>query len=169
MVRHNQKLGSFWFPVTIKNWNTDFMTRASRKFSFAFFSAKPITALLFVLCLSIFCHAQTASSETCDFSKHKPFTMSHFLKIALIEQAKPLYPTQGSVRVQGKVRVKILVDRFGRVRAACALDGHPLLRASAERAARESRFKPNFGLTLPQKRYGRRFIEDKLVFNFRLD
>jgi hypothetical protein len=163
-------LGSFWFPATIKNWNTDFMTHARQKFSFAFFGAKPFAALLFILCLSIFCQTQTVSSETCDFSEHKPFTMSHFLKMALIEQAKPLYPAAGkNVRVQGKVRIKILVDRFGRVRAACALDGHPLLRASAERAARESRFKPNFGLTLPQKRYGRRFIEDELVFNFRLD
>ena len=96
--------------------------------------------------------------------------MSHFLESALLEQAKPAYPVAGrNVRVQGKVRVKILVDRRGRVNSACAVSGHPLLRASAVYAASKSRFKPNFGLSLPQKRYGRRFVEDELVFNFTLN
>ena len=96
--------------------------------------------------------------------------MSHFLKLALIEQAKPVYPAAGKeVRAQGKVRVKILVDRRGRINSACAVEGHPLLRQSAIYATIKSRFKPNFGLSLPQKRYGRRFVEDELVFNFTLD
>ena len=125
---------------------------------------------IFILCASVLCQAQKVTYKTCDFTEYKPFMMSHFLKAALIEQAKPLYPAAGrNIRVQGKVRVKIIVDRNGRVRAACAFEGHPLLRAAAENAARKSQFKSNFGLTLPQKRYGRRFIEDELVFNFRLE
>ena len=146
------------------------MINARQKFTFVFSGAKLFAALLFVLCASFLCQAQTVSSETCDFSEYKPFAMSHFLKLALLEQVKPVYPAAGrNVRVQGKVRVKILVDRSGRVRAACVVEGHPLLRASAAQAARMSRFKSNFGLSLPQKRYGRRFIEDELVFNFTLE
>jgi TonB family protein len=131
---------------------------------------RSFVAVLAVLCCTCICQGQTVASSTCDFSRYKPFTMSHFLNAALIEQAKPLYPAMGkNVRVQGDVRVKILVDRSGRVRSACAVDGHPLLQASAVWAARNSRFKPNFGLSLPQKRYGRRFVQDGLMFKFRLE
>ena len=131
---------------------------------------KPLLATLLVLGSSLFCHAQTSVPQTCDFSRYKPFTMSHFLKGVMIEQGKPLYPAIGrNVRAQGTVRVKVLVDRFGRVRAACAIEGHPLLQASAVKAARESRFKPNFGLGLPQNRYGRHFVQDELTFVFRLE
>jgi len=146
------------------------MIDARQKLTFAFFGAKLFAVLLFVLGTRVFCQAQIVTSETCDFSKYKPFAMSHFLKLALLEQTKPVYPPAArTVRAQGAVRVKILVDRRGRVQEACVVEGHPLLRAAVVQAAFESRFKPNFGLTLPQKRYGRRFITDELVYNFTLE
>ena len=146
------------------------MIDARQKFTLAFCGAKLFAALLFVLCASFLCQAQTVASETCDFSEYKPFAMSHFLKAALLEQSKPVYPPAArTVRAQGTVRVKILVDRRGTVKEACVVEGHPLLRAAAVQAARESWFKPNFGSTLPQKRYGRRFITDELVFKFTLE
>lgn len=145
------------------------MTDARRKLTLLRFGRRIFAALLFVFWTSVLCQAQTASAETCDFSAYKPLTMSHFLKAALLEQAKPVYPSAArAVRAHGKVRIKILVDRRGAVKEACVVEGHPLLRAAAVQAARESRFKPNFGLTLPQKRYGRRFIQDELVFNITL-
>lgn len=146
------------------------MIDARQKLRFALFGAKLFAALLFVLCVSVLCQAQTITSETCDFSEYKPFAMSHFLKLALVEQAKPVYPPAARmVRAQGEVRVKILVDRRGTVKKACVVKGHPLLRAAAVQAALDSRFKSNFGLSVPQGRKSRRFITDELVYNFSLE
>jgi TonB family protein len=124
--------------------------------------------VLFVtLCANLFCYGQIAS-EDCNFSKYKPITMSHFLPNGIVELVKPVYPSAArAVKAEGKVRVKIIVDIRGRVREVCATEGHPLLRLAAIKAARASRFKPNFGLTLPQNRYGRRFITDELTFEFK--
>lgn len=165
----SQSLGSFLFPANVEI-RKQFMIDARQESKFIHFGAKIFAALLFVLCTSIFCQAQTDSSDCCDFSEYKPFTMSHFLKLALIEQAKPIYPPAARmVRAEGEVRVKIIVDRRGQVRDACVVEGHPLLRAAAVQAARETKFKSNFGLSLPQGRYGRRFIQDELVYDFKLD
>ena len=146
------------------------MIDARQELPFALFGTKLFASLLFLLCVNVFCQAQTDASATCDFSKYKPFAMSHFLLTGFVEQAQPVYPRAArAVRAQGKVRVRILVDRRGTVKEACVVEGHPLLRAAAIRAAFDSRFKPNFGLSLPQGRKGRRFITDELVYNFSLE
>ena len=138
------------------------MLNAIQKISFAPFFG----ALFFIFCANIFSNAQITSKD-CDFSKYKPIAMSHFLPNAIVEQVKPVYPSAAkAIKAEGKVRVKIIVDLRGRVREACVVEGHPLLRNAALRAARESRFKPNFGLTLPQKRHGKRFITDELIYDF---
>ena len=145
------------------------MTDARQKFVFSLFGAKLFVALLFVLLGNILCQAQTADSETCVFSEYKTFWRSHFIPGSLIEEAKPVYPPAArAVRAQGKVRVKILVDRRGRVRETCVLEGHPLLRAAAVQAARETTFKPNFGFSSPLKGKGKDkiFLTDELVYNF---
>jgi TonB family protein len=56
---------------------------------------------------------------------------------------KPAYPAAArAVRAEGAVNVQVTIDEEGRVISASAVSGHPLLRAAAEKAARESKFSP---------------------------
>jgi TonB family protein len=56
---------------------------------------------------------------------------------------KPTYPPAAkAVRASGAVNVQVTVDEKGNVVSASAVSGHPLLRASAVQAARESKFEP---------------------------
>ena len=115
--------------------------------------------------------ATTTSSQTkrlpCDFSGLRPARMSHVLQKAVVEIPKPEYPkAAAAVNASGQVTVRVLVDIKGNVVRACALDGHPLLRKAAVDAAKAGKFKPNFGLSLPQKRHSRRYLEDEITFTF---
>lgn len=61
----------------------------------------------------------------------------------IISKPAPLYPAIAkSTRVQGAVTVEILVDEQGRVVAAQATSGHPLLRMAAQQSAYQARFSP---------------------------
>jgi TonB family protein len=143
-----------------------FMSCKPRKFIFAIFSTKLFIALIFVFCTNVFCQTQ-AVADNCDFSEYKPLKISHFQKIALLEQVKPEYPSAAkAVGAQGKVRVKILVDRSGVVINACILEGHPLLRAAAIQAALDSRFKPNFGFFKKSRLKKTSFVTDELIYHF---
>jgi TonB family protein len=56
---------------------------------------------------------------------------------------KPIYPPAAkAVRASGEVRVEIAVDAKGNVQMAKAVSGNPFLRAAAEQAARQAKFKP---------------------------
>ncbi len=56
---------------------------------------------------------------------------------------KPAYPQNAKlVNAAGQVTVQVSIDEEGNVLSARAVSGHPLLRASAENAARQSRFNP---------------------------
>lgn len=56
---------------------------------------------------------------------------------------KPAYPPIAKqMRATGQVAVQVLVDESGNVTSARAMSGNLLLRASAEAAARQSRFNP---------------------------
>ncbi len=56
---------------------------------------------------------------------------------------KPPYPPAArAVRASGVVQVQVLIDENGNVISASAMSGHALLRASAESAARASKFSP---------------------------
>ena len=56
---------------------------------------------------------------------------------------KPAYPPNAKqMRAEGQVAVQVSVDEAGNVTAARATSGNPLLRASAEAAARQSKFNP---------------------------
>lgn len=60
-----------------------------------------------------------------------------------IHLAKPAYPSLArAARVQGTVVVQVLIDEEGKVIAAAAVSGHPLLQAACVSAARESTFTP---------------------------
>lgn len=56
---------------------------------------------------------------------------------------KPDYPSAArTVRAAGVVNVQVTISEEGNVISASAVSGHPLLRASAEQAARQSKFNP---------------------------
>lgn len=62
---------------------------------------------------------------------------------AVVSKPDPPYPAAAkAARVSGTVVVWVVVDEEGEVVAAQVLSGHPLLRLSALKAAREARFKP---------------------------
>ena len=128
----------------------------------------PFLVIIFAVFISP-CLAQRNTSvitKECDFSKYRPLKVSHFLQMALVEQIQPKYPAVGkAVRAQGKVRIKILVDRNGKVQKACAVEGHPLLQSTSLYAAYKSRFKSNFGFSKASFK-GKQFITDELVYNF---
>ncbi len=74
---------------------------------------------------------------------------------------QPDYPPAAkAIRASGAVRVQITIDELGKVISARALYGHPLLRASAVKAARESRFESTRLHGIPVKIIG------VVVYNF---
>jgi TonB family protein len=61
----------------------------------------------------------------------------------VVQLPKPVYPPIARVaHAQGSVEVQVLIDENGKVVAAAAISGHPLLQAASVKAARESDFTP---------------------------
>lgn len=76
---------------------------------------------------------------------------------------QPRYPPAAKAAgASGAVNVQVLIDENGNVIRANAVNGHPLLRASAEQAARSSRFSPPVVGGQSVK------ITGIIVYNFRL-
>jgi len=74
---------------------------------------------------------------------------------------KPAYPAAArAVRASGAVNVQVTIDESGNVISASAVSGHPLLRASAAQAARESKFSPTLFAGKPVK------VTGVVVYNF---
>ncbi|MEP6901603.1 MAG: TonB family protein [Actinomycetota bacterium] len=74
---------------------------------------------------------------------------------------QPLYPAAArAVRASGAVNVQVTLDENGNVISASAVSGHPLLRASAVTAARESKFSPTLLGGKPVK------VTGVVVYNF---
>lgn len=64
----------------------------------------------------------------------------------------PAYPAAAiAVRAEGSVSVEVTIDEAGQVISAKAVDGHPLLRSAAEKAARNAKFKPTLLSNSPVK------------------
>lgn len=62
---------------------------------------------------------------------------------AAVSLPKPAYPAAAqAVKASGEVKIQVTIDEEGNVIAANAVSGHPLLRQTAERAARLAKFKP---------------------------
>ena len=73
----------------------------------------------------------------------------------------PAYPSGGTaVRVGGTVNVQVTIDESGNVISAAAVSGHPLLKGSAEAAARAAKFSPTVLSGQPVKTTG------IIVYNF---
>jgi protein TonB len=74
---------------------------------------------------------------------------------------KPNYSAAAkAVRAQGQVIVQVTIDESGRVVSANAVSGHALLRADAERAARNARFSPTLLSDVPVK------VTGVITYNF---
>jgi TonB family protein len=78
-----------------------------------------------------------------------------------ISLPKPPYPPAArAVRATGAVSVQVTVNEQGNVISAAAVNGHPLLRASAVQAARQAKFSPTTLSGVPVK------ITGIIVYNF---
>ena len=65
------------------------------------------------------------------------------LQASGIKKAEPVYPPIARVaRVEGEVRIQVIVSEEGKVIEAAIIDGHPLLRDAALHAARQWEFLP---------------------------
>lgn len=74
---------------------------------------------------------------------------------------KPVYSAAAiAVHADGSVNVQVLIDESGKVVAAKAMNGHPLLRNAAEDAARKARFTPTLLSNVPVK------VTGTIVYNF---
>jgi protein TonB len=74
---------------------------------------------------------------------------------------KPTYPPPAAaLNIQGKVDVAVTIDEDGKVVAAHAVSGHPLLRQAAEKAAWNARFTPTTLSRVPVK------VTGVIVYNF---
>jgi TonB family protein len=81
----------------------------------------------------------------------------------IINKATPAYPPLArTAHVSGEVVVMVLVDEKGKVVAAQAQSGHPLLLAAAVTAARDTTFAPTLMDGKPTKVMG------TISYNFRL-
>jgi protein TonB len=78
-----------------------------------------------------------------------------------ISLPKPNYPALAKqIRLQGQVSVQVLVDEYGKVVSAKALNGHPLLLVEAQRAALQARFEPTKLSNQPVK------VSGVITYNF---
>jgi protein TonB len=65
---------------------------------------------------------------------------------------KPVYTAAAkAVKAAGAVNVQVMIDEAGNVVSAKAVNGHPLLRGEAEKAARNARFNPTLLSKQPVK------------------
>jgi TonB family protein len=74
---------------------------------------------------------------------------------------RPEYPSLArGARASGSVNVLVTIDETGKVIAARAISGHPLLREASEAAAREARFQPPMISGKPVK------VTGIIIYNF---
>ena len=80
-----------------------------------------------------------------------------------ISLPKPVYSEIAKrMRIEGVVRVQVLVDLEGRVVSATVVNGSPYLRAEAQKAAMQARFSPTLLNNQPVK------ISGVIIYNFQL-
>lgn len=74
---------------------------------------------------------------------------------------KPQYSAAAiAMHAQGRVDVQVVIDETGKVISASAVSGHPMLRTSAEQAARNARFTPTLLSNVPIK------VTGVITYNF---
>lgn len=78
-----------------------------------------------------------------------------------LKLAKPRYPELArKARASGSIKVKVTIDETGKIIFACAKSGHPLLFATSEQAALNSKFAPTTLNGRPVK------VSGFIVYNF---
>lgn len=76
---------------------------------------------------------------------------------------QPPYPMIAKqAGVQGRVGVQVLIDEKGNVISATAIDGHPMLRLAAQRAALQAKFSPTTLGGLPVR------VSGVITYDFKL-
>ena len=76
---------------------------------------------------------------------------------------QPPYPMLAKqAGVQGRVSVQVLIDEKGAVISANAIDGHPMLRVAAQRAALQAKFSPTTLGGLPVR------VSGVITYDFKL-
>jgi TonB family protein len=104
------------------------------KFSPTFLKGKPVK----VTGILIYNFAATGKELTI---KTPNVDIEDALNGQAVRLPSPEYPPAArAVNASGKVRVKVTLDEKGNVISATAFSGHPLLRQTAEKAAREAKF-----------------------------
>jgi len=74
---------------------------------------------------------------------------------------KPPYPPPAkAISASGAVNVQVMIDEQGNVISAVAISGHPLLRATAVKAAKQAKFTPTILSDQPVK------VTGMIVYNF---
>jgi len=77
------------------------------------------------------------------------------LQGSAIKKVEPIYPPDAkAARVEGPVRIHVIVSKEGKVTEASVIDGHPLLREAALQAARQWEFEPIRPSGVPAKVVG---------------
>jgi protein TonB len=97
--------------------------------------------------------------------KPKPVVVSKgVITSEALSLPKPAYPPAAkALRIQGKVSIQILIDETGKVLSARAIDGPPLLKQAAEKAAYQARFSPTRLSDQPVK------VSGLITYNFVLE
>lgn len=76
-----------------------------------------------------------------DGSEEIKFQTDRNVENAALKLGKPSYPAAAkAVRASGTIPVQVTIDEDGNVISAQAVEGHPLLRSAAVKAARQSKF-----------------------------
>lgn len=115
-----------------------------------------VVSLLFPVSL-----AQAGKTSDAEIVVRKSGDVLEQEAIRKVEPAFP--PIAKAARASGTVKVEVTIDEAGKVVTARAVSGHPLLRDSAEVAARQWKFKPT---TVSGKHVK---VSGVLTFNFTLD
>lgn len=74
----------------------------------------------------------------------------------------PYPPLAKHMRIQGRVSVQVLIDEYGKVISAAAMDGHPMLTPAAQKAALQARFSPTTLGGLPVR------VSGVITYDFKL-
>jgi TonB family protein len=105
--------------------------------------------------------SQENTNNSCDFSEYNTL----YQKPDAVIMARPLYPKKAKrKKIYGDVKVRILVDKTGKILRACAVEGNELLRSSATKAALKWKCSPPLK---DLERANKDYLEYVITFNFR--
>ena len=104
----------------------------------------------------------------CDFSDRGPLRLLRLPANAIEKTVDPIYPQEArDAKIEGKVVLSVLVDRIGNVVETCVEDGPSLLVPAAIDAAKQWKFKKNFGFSATSFKK-RRYLQTAISITFRL-